>query len=378
MITAMSSKDRVTIMAVGDIMMGEHPIRIGHGVGSMVKKMGGEFLFKEVAPVLQEGDISFGNLEAVLSAKNLRKVSLSSLQLRASSNSINGLKIAGFNVLSLANNHSMQHGPDAFNETVDILDKNNIRPVGLSDTSNSCIPQIIEKNGISIGFLGYSFIDDKLPYKPLYAKVSSLASIIEEVKALSEKVDIIVLSLHWGDEYIQRPSPEQVRLVHKLVDNGVNIILGHHSHCLQGIERYKSGLIAYSLGNFVFDYWQNKMRESIILQIVLSKEGVVDYSLQPVYINDNFQPEILRNERGLKLLSKLSSLSNDAMFSTSAEELEKYKAEALSEKREWRNDTKRYFIKNFYKYPIHLLLQLLTGKIQRSFSKSIKGRITTL
>ena len=328
----MPNKDKITIMAVGDIMMGDHPVRIGHGVNSVAKKMGSEFLFDRVAPFLRDADISFGNLEAVLSAKNLRN-SLCSLQLRASPNSVKGLKIAGFNVLSLANNHSMEHGPDAFIETVDILNANGIKPVGLLGTSHNCIPQVIRRKGVLFGFLGYSFQETKSSYRPLYAQVGSSEGIFEDVKALSEKADIIIVSLHWGDEYIQRPSPEQIKLAHKLVDTGVNIILGHHPHCLQGIESYKKGLIAYSLGNFIFDYWQKKMRESIILRIDVSKKGIIDYSTTPIYINDCYQPEILHGQEQEKLLSKIIRLSDKDKFCVSANGFVKYKTEVLREKR---------------------------------------------
>ena len=171
--------------------------------------MASGFPFEHVAPVLRDGHIIFGNLACVLSNNNFVKGRLSSLQLRGSPDSANGLKQAGFNVVSVTNNHSMDHGIEAFEETIETLRVRNIMPVGLIDSSGNCIPHVVQRAGVF---------------------------------------------LHWGNEYIQRPSPEQVRLAHTLIDNGADIISGHHPHCLQGIENYKSRLIVYSLGNFVFDY----------------------------------------------------------------------------------------------------------------------------
>jgi poly-gamma-glutamate synthesis protein (capsule biosynthesis protein) len=256
--TSSDNHEYVTLMAVGDIMLGDHPICIGHGVGSKIKKEGAKYIFQHVRGLLNEADIAFGNLEAVLSKKNLNEKDVNSASLRAMPESADGLTYAGFNVLSLANNHIMEHGKEALLDTMNILRKNGIKYVGPEDV-------VLSIRGTKVVFLAYCLLDE-----PGTCCKAESSEIIENVKRVKSKADIVIVSLHWGDEFIHKPSRYQVKLAHEIIDSGANIILGHHPHVLQGVEMYNGGLIAYSLGNFVFDMWQEKMRESVILKCLIS------------------------------------------------------------------------------------------------------------
>ncbi len=145
----------------------------------------------------------------------------------------------------------------------------------------------------------------------------------------------------------------------------------------QAIERYNKGLIAYGLGQFVFDYWQEKMRESIILRIDVSK-GVIDYGITPVYINDWLQPAIAHGQEKEKLLSKIIRLSDEDKFSTLPNESVKYKAELLRSECERHDYARKYLIRNFYRYPISLLcFQILTARIKQVLWSLIE-RVATI
>lgn len=115
---------------------------------------------------------------------------------------------------------------------------------------------------------------------------------IKDIKLAKQHSDFVIISLHWGIENVFYPSPKQIDLAHKLIDSGATIILGHHPHVVQGIEKYKNGLIAYSLGNFQFDpsdsYSPNS--QSFILTIELTKNGLEDYNITPVKIGSDFIP----------------------------------------------------------------------------------------
>lgn len=134
------------------------------------------------------------------------------------------------------------------------------------------------------------------------------ADIIEEdILSTKELADIIIVSLHWGYERERYPLPSQRNLAHKIIDAGVDLIIGHHPHVLQGIEHYKDGFIAYSLGNFVFTaksyfkMWGNEEKESIILKCGISKKGIEKIDMIPIHVSDSFQLVILKNERKKKV-----------------------------------------------------------------------------
>lgn len=357
------SNNQLTLLAAGDIMMGDHPICTGRGVNALIEKKGSAFLFQYVKETLRAGDIVFGNLETVISNKNYKKYNLKSYQLRAMPQSANALKDAGFNVLSIANNHILEHGEEAFYDTLRILEENKINYTGKCEKGKQT-PALISQNDVIVGFLGYSLIEDP-NYIPLYAK-SDIEAIIDDVIALKKKVDIPVVSLHWGYEHIKRPSPGQIDTGRKIIDAGAKLIIGHHSHCLQGMEYYKDGVILYSLGNFVFDMWQKKARESMIFKCSLSKQGIEDAEIIPVFINDSYQPEILKGterERFLEDYNKLNSeISGQKCF-------KEYDKEAGKANNIYRKEVSKYFLRNFFRYPPWASSQMVISRLMKIIGK---------
>jgi len=154
----MKNEKEVTIVAVGDIMMGDHPSRIGHGVRSTIKNKGCYYLFEEVRPFLKDNDIVFGNIEAILSDFDLNPHSLNSMQLRGSPSSINGLKYAGFNILNLANNHALDHGFSALEITSNLIKNNGILTLGDKKDFDYLTVTI---KGVVIGIISFNSIPSK-------------------------------------------------------------------------------------------------------------------------------------------------------------------------------------------------------------------------
>jgi poly-gamma-glutamate synthesis protein (capsule biosynthesis protein) len=174
--------------------------------------------------------------------------------------------------------------------------------------------------------------------------------------------------MHWGNEYVDRPSPDQIRLAHKIIDSGANMILGHHPHVLQGVEKYHNGVIAYSLGNFIFDMWQDKMKKSMILQCILSKQGVCNVEVIPVYINNNFQPEILRGEKAKSLLSEIKGFSSRISIGNLPDFDNSVRGYALAvaiNRKKFRRDVKWYFLRHLYKYPPRFILQIIKDYVKK-------------
>lgn len=379
---ALQSK-KVKFTAVGDVNLGDHPVCVGYGVHSRAQKKGYEYFFAGVDKVLSKADITFGNLESILSLKGYKRNSLKTMELRSDPAAVKGLLSAGFNVINVANNHALQHGADTFRESVDVLRRHNIKTVGLSRVgSGSCVPVIIEKNGLRIGFLGYAFEPDKYYKEKLLYAFGVKSQIQSDIKIIRNDVHILIVSCHWGVEFINRPSLTIIKLARELIDYGVDVVIGHHPHVLQGIERYKKGIIAYSLGNFVGDMlWNKRLRETLILQMELSAAGVSNINCLPVFINDNYQPELLPGARSEELLSRINGLSKALEGETYDEWKRKDKAyleEFNSLRLKNRKENHRYFLSNLWKYPPSLLVQSLLGvmgrRIRKLFKVSLKSR----
>ena len=266
---------KVKLLAVGDISL---------------RTRSDSYPFEKVESVFQDKDILFGNLETVLS--NHGRVTEKAVVHHTSPNKVGWLKDAGFDILNIANNHIMDLGEEGFNETLDVLNQNNLNSIGCSNHKFNQSYAIVEVNNTKIGFLAYYEAGFKKPRNGALINRMNEETIIKDIGNLKPKCDAIILSLHWGIENVFYPSPKQIYLAHKLIDNGATIILGHHPHVIQGIERYNDGLIAYSLGNFQFNnsisYSQNN--QSLILSIELTKDGLGNYEVIPILINDDFVP----------------------------------------------------------------------------------------
>jgi poly-gamma-glutamate synthesis protein (capsule biosynthesis protein) len=208
---------------------------------------------------------------------------------------------AGFTLLNVANNHTMQHGEDAFTETVQSLRQQEIRVVGLaSQTRRECVPEFLCVNGVNVTVLAYAFERDKYSDGPVAYAFGPDCDIVQEVKAAKKRSDIVICSVHWGVEFVRHPSMAEETLGHQLVEAGADLILGHHPHVVRRIERVGRGIIAYSLGNFVFDMlWNEWLRVGLVLRVRLSKRGIEDFRTELVWVGDDYQPRPLVGDQRL-------------------------------------------------------------------------------
>ena len=286
----------LTIAVVGDICLSDHLLCYGFGVKSAVDKYGDEFIFKNIIPLLDDADIIFGNLECVLSNKGLKDNDIKSRLFRGKPEHISVLKKAGFNILNIANNHTMQYGCEAFIDMERLLLENSIDPLGVKgDDKYNSKPVLYDIKNKKIAMLGYSFEKDRHADGELAYAKGNFETIRQDIAELknNENPDYIILSCHWGLELMLRPSNHTVKLARQLIDIGVDIILGHHSHTLQGCETYKNKLIIYSLGNFIFDLqWDVNTRKTGIYKIAISDNGQINHNFIPIYINNNYQPTL--------------------------------------------------------------------------------------
>ncbi len=362
--------------AVGDISLGDHPLCAGIGAHSKFKNIDPNFPFQKIQSEFNKADVLFGNLECTLSTRGLEKNNYHSIQMRGQPEYITGLVNAGFDVLNLANNHSMQHGEDTFKETVDILSEHKINNCGSANNNKTqSIPGLVEKNNLKIAFLGYSLRPRQyFEQAPLYAE-GSTAGIKNDIHRIKGEADIVIVSLHWGDEFIDHPSPEEVKLAYNIIDSGADLIIGHHPHVLRGIEKYNNGYIVYSLGNFVCDMsWDESLRQTMIFSCDLSSSGVDNIEYTPVYINNDFQPELLSGKDRELVLNKINQLSQ-SLASSSTDDFNTKSHEYLNEADKVlyviRKKSQKYFIKRIWSYPKVILFQQLISYFKNRFHELV-------
>ena len=264
--------------------------------------------FEKVKEVFKSKDILFGNLETVLS--NKEKKAKKAVLLYSSPKNVKYLKDIDFDVLNVANNHILDLGVEGFRNTLDILNKNDLNFIGANNDKTISNHLILKRNGVKLGFLGYTLGRFKVPEGISINKLKE-KKIVADIESIKDKCDFVIVSLHWGTENVFYPSPKQIDLAHNLIDHGATLILGHHPHVVQGMEEYKNGLIAYSLGNFQFDpkVSQSKTNKSVILCMDFSEEGIKSYRIIPIEIDENHQPIRLKGQTKEEVLNFISEIS---------------------------------------------------------------------
>lgn len=297
----------IVIDAVGDIMLA--------GSGSATfKRLGYFYPFAAVASELRSADIAVGNLEAPLARGGTEFVD-KKFRFKVAPAAAPALKQAGFSVLTLANNHMMDFGPEALQETLHHLDEVGVLHTGAGTTlSAGRKSAIIEIRGKKVAFIAYSIT---LP-EEFYATATQPGTVpgypayyVQDIARAKSAADYVVVSFHWGSELAVYPNQHQVNTAHRAVEAGADVVIGHHPHVLQGIERYQGKLILYSLGNFAFGTTSRVSDRSVIARITL-RDGGEELELIPVNVLNGevrYQPRILRGARGMEVVDRLQRLS---------------------------------------------------------------------
>lgn len=301
----------VRIAAVGDIMLG------GRTAG-LLHRLGHQYPFAQTKPQLIAADLTVGNLETALTTRGEPYVDKKYLFRNPPEKVAEALYTAGFDIVSLANNHSMDYGVVGLQDTMAVLDQWGVRYHGAGlDNSQAREPEIFTlANGQTVGFLAYSNTFPKefwaTPTTPGTA-FGHKAHIQADVAALLDQdVDIIVVSFHWGQERKTELRAYQPELAYAAIDAGADLVIGHHPHILQAVERYQEGLILYSLGNFTFSTYSNHVSSSALAEIEFSAGKFRELRLTPLNINNfdvQLQPQILQGAAAQAVFEELDRLS---------------------------------------------------------------------
>lgn len=302
-----SPGETVSLSFVGDLLLGEY-------VDAVMQREGYDFLYKQSLLYLSEPDLTAGNLEHPVTSGGV-PVAGTPYVFKGSPDALPALREAGFDVVSLANNHALDQGVEGMLDTMKHLDEAGISHMGAgSNDKEAFSPVIKEVRGIKIAYIGLSRV---VPFASWKAdkNVAGVAETYETKRAVAaiakakEQADIVVVMVHWGKERVDQPEPYQKDYARQYIDAGADLVIGSHPHVLQGFEMYKGKWIAYSLGNFIFTAFpKGTAGETGVLDAVCTKSGDCDMTFHPMF-TVNAQPTPLEADAARALLDRLTAIS---------------------------------------------------------------------
>lgn len=305
-------KDAVlTATFVGDLMTGRY-------IKVVTDEYGYDHLFHYVKPYFDASDYVTGNLESPVVTSESAKPKDKDVTFYTEPQAIPALKKAGFDVITLANNHILDYGKSGFNATLKELRKADLDYVGAGrDIEAAKKISYRTVNGIRVATLGFS---DVVPAG--FAATSKRRGVAKanpdlympQVAKAKQNADLVIVHMHWGFEYNSNFDPRQKEIARALADAGADIVIGHHPHVLEPVEVYKNTLIMYSLGNFVFDQGWSRTKESVLVQYKLMKDGKAKVELVPIVISQG-QPRPVTGGLDLYRREKIfSQLTTETIY----------------------------------------------------------------
>ncbi len=290
--------ETVHLAAVGDVML-------DRALGAAISNGNVDYPFANAAGLLQSADVAAANLESALG--DVGEPADKSYTFRAPPAAASSLARAGFDVVTLANNHALDYGPAALSQGMALLQDQGIDTVGAGENAQAArTPALLTVKGISLAFLGYVHVP--VEGRPPYFDTQSWAAtettpglawadpeqIQADVTAARQQADHVVVFLHSGYEYVPAPSEPQTTAARAAIAAGASLVIGHHAHILQGVEFHESGVIAYGLGNFAFTI--NGPPETTILNVWLDRDGVRQIEFVPALVGNDGQPRLAQGE----------------------------------------------------------------------------------
>jgi poly-gamma-glutamate capsule biosynthesis protein CapA/YwtB (metallophosphatase superfamily) len=330
-----------------------------------------ETLFAAVSEYLRPADLRVCQLECVISDKGVVRTDVRNPAHRVPPENIEALTSGGFNVITFAGNNNLDYGTEAFTDTIQRLRERDIVVVGAGkDLREATAPVVVERNGLRVGFVnfcsilrdGYAATSSRAGISPLRVRTfyepleniyeqpgtpsrtvtiadsDDLDSAMTAVRQAKESADIVVAAFHWGVHFTHDLATYQADVGYAAIDNGADLVIGGHPHCLQAIDVHNGKFIFYSLGNFAFE--QDAIahhgvgeylsfyglpidstgvnphpvhsRMSCLLSCTLSGGGITDLRITPTYFTDGHQPEVQltgapKYEEIASLLERLSA-----------------------------------------------------------------------
>lgn len=274
------------------------------GLPAYYNLYGPEYFLKNVRSIFEEDDLTIVNMEGTLTEETTRVDK--QFAFKGDPEYVKILTSSSVEAANVANNHSHDYGEKSFQDTAQTLEENGIKTFGYDDVA------VLEVKGIRVGMFGIYELDDHLERIPQVKQ--------DIAKLKDQNVDIIVAVFHWSNELVTVPDENQVTLAHLAIDEGADVVVGHHPHVVQGIDEYKGKMIAYSLGNFCFggNTHPTEMDTFIFQQkfILDGKRNITgsEYKVIPCRVSsettyNNYQPTPLVGEEAKETMDKIEERS---------------------------------------------------------------------
>ncbi|MGI0485969.1 CapA family protein [Pantanalinema rosaneae CENA516] len=292
------SDPSVSLLFSGDVTLSDHFEEvIGKDYEKVFAKM----------DEYRKADLAMVNLENPLTRSTLAMPN-KQFNFKADPEAVKVLTSGGVDIVTIANNHTMDYQADGLKETMDVLDQAGIQHIGAGNhLPEARRPDIFDVKGQRIAYLAY--YGEEYGAEANKAGVSSIKEerIAEDIRAIRDQVDWIVVNFHWGQELAEHPADWQTELGRFTIDQGADLIVGHHPHVLQGAEIYRGRPIVYSLGNFIFGGNSRTDYDTAVLKVAL-KDKQMKVEFLPVEVK-NYQPQVVQGDRGKQILQHLEQLS---------------------------------------------------------------------
>ncbi len=303
----------VTIGFVGDLMF-------ARDVVTLMEQNGSSYPFERVAHLFRGVDLLIGNLEGTFTDRGERADKY--YTFRAPPALAQSLRDAGFDAVSLANNHALDFGPVGLADTVDTLDALGVAHFGAgTDAAEAAQPLTVEVRGVRVALLGFSAVRSSVfatASRPGVAE-ATVDAVEAAVTAAAAESDAVVVVFHFGTEYDPEPTGEQRALAHAAVDAGATLVVGHHAHTLQPWERRGEALILYGLGNFVFDLDREDLQTlgegpfaTVVAVVELHEDAPPGIAFRPAYIDpDENRPRSPTSDEAERIRAALHELTGE-------------------------------------------------------------------
>jgi poly-gamma-glutamate capsule biosynthesis protein CapA/YwtB (metallophosphatase superfamily) len=287
-----------TVTVVGDIMLGRRVGEAAAAAGDPGAPL------RPMERRLAQADLTVGNMESTLSTAGAPRQGGDSFA--ADPAVLPSLTDAGFDLLSLANNHTGDFGPRAFRQTMHRIDQTSIARVGAGMNDRAAWrPVVLRAHGLRFGFVAFNAIGETpraTSTHPGVAEVrmgprtgplnrGDLHRLTTTIRSLARRTDVVIVMPHWGEQYTAVPVPDQRRVGAAMIDAGADLVVGGHPHWVQGIQMHRRHLIVNCLGNFIFDMdFSQQTEEGVLLELVFWGNDLMAARFQPYVIGADFAP----------------------------------------------------------------------------------------
>ena len=293
----------VSVVCVGDIMLTRN-------VAAPIRDNGPLYPFQQALSLTLEADVACGNLELPLTDRS-GEATGGGYGFKGDPVVVKGLAGAGFDLVTLANNHTTDMGEGGLLDTMQHLEGAGIGWVGAGRNRELAhTAWITNVRGVRVAFLGYNGVgargnaagENHAGLAWLDADATHRAGVTADVRRARQQADVVIVNCHWGDEYTYRLDPARRAVVEALVQAGADVVVGHHPHNVQNVAYFDRTFVAYSLGNYVFDQdWSEESSQGLALRLLVDKSGLRSVELLPLSIQD-FQPRVLPESEGRVVL----------------------------------------------------------------------------